>query len=133
MLQINFPQQSNQADWTESIQLLSEDDSQPLWTTPPADLVVTLTVKSETRRGMGDVQIPYISQQNMGPIPVISAASNDGSGLVSVFEAGNIEISVPASMMSNLVGGFYEVYMTMQTGGATLQIVRGILPLAWGG
>lgn len=133
MLQINFPQQSNQADWSDTIQFLSEDDGLPLWATPPDDLVITFTVKSETRRGFGDVQIPYISQQNMGPIPVIEAVSSDGSGQVSVLEDGIVEFDFPASVMSNLVGGYYEVFVKMQTGGRTLTVIRGLLPLVWGG
>lgn len=133
MLDVNFPKQSNQADWIESIQLVSEDDGLPLWTTVPTDLVLNFSVKNETRRGMGDVQIPFISQQTLGPVPVISATTGDGSGIITAYESGNIEISVPASTMSNLVGGYYEVFLTMQTQGYTMQIIRGILPLVWGG
>lgn len=133
MLQVNFPQQSNQADWTDTVQFLSEDDGAPLWTTPPSDLVITITVKNETRRGMGDVQIPYISQQNMGPLPVIEATSTDGSGQITVYDDGYWEYNFPASVMGNLVGGFYEVFVKMQTAGRTTTVIRGLLPLVWGG
>lgn len=133
MLDTNFPQQSNQADWTESIQLLSEDDGQPLWTSVPSDLVVSLVVKAATRRGMGDVQVPYLSQQTLAPLPVIDALSTDGSGQVAAYESGVIQINVPAPVMMNLTGGFYEVFMTMKTQGRTMQLIRGMLPLIWGG
>lgn len=133
MLQVNFPQQSNQADWTDTIQFLSEDDGLPLWTTPPSDLVITWTVKNETRRGLGDVQIPYISQQNMGPLPVIEATSTDGNGQITVYDDGYVEYDFPASVMGNLVGGYYEVFVKMQTAGRTTTVIRGLLPLVWGG
>ena len=132
MLQVNFPQQANSADWMESIQLFTEDDGSYAWDSVPSDLVVTLNVVNETRRGMGDVQIPYISQQTLGPSPVLSAVSTDGSGKLTTYPNGIIEINIPASTMSNLVGGFYEVYIKMQTQGATVQLLRGILPLVWG-
>lgn len=133
MLQVNFPQQSNQADWSDTIQFLSVDDGMPLWAAPPSDLVISLVVKNETRRGFGDVQIPYISQQNMGPLPVIEASSTDGSGVLTVYDDGYVEFDVPASALSNLVGGYYEVFLTMQTGGRTTTVIRGLLPLVWGG
>lgn len=133
MLQVNFPQQSNQADWADTIQFLSEDDGLPLWTTPPSDLVITLTVKNETRRGMGDVQIPFLAQQTMGPTPVIEVVSTDSSGQLTVYDDGYVEYDIPASVMSNLVGGYYEVFVKMQTAGRTTTVIRGLLPLVWGG
>lgn len=132
MLSVNFPQQSNQADWTETIQLLSEDDNEPLWADVPSGLVVTLVVKSGSRRGMGDVQAPFLMQQAQGPLPVISALSTDGSGLIETYESGYVGINVPASVLSNLAGGYYEVFIKMTDDMATTQILRGILPLVWG-
>lgn len=122
MLRVVFPEQSNQADWLESIKLVSEDDGEPVWTTVPVDLVATLTVRPANRDG----------RDTSGATPVINVTTIDGSGQLTAFASGFLEISVPAASMSNIDAGFYEAFLKIYTNGVTGQALIGCINIIAG-
>lgn len=122
MLEALFPRQSNAADWVESLRLVNEDDGQPVWVSVPGDLVASLTVRAADRSG----------RDSSRALEVIKAATNDGSGKLTAFADGFLEISIDDSAMTNISAGTYEVFLKLQTGGATLQTLIGCINIIAG-
>ena len=90
----NFPRQSSAADWEAFIEL-KDDDHAPLWTTVPADLVVSMTVIPE--------------KPSAAETPSIDTNSADGSGVLFPDVNGLVFISAPASTMAGLAPDKYGV------------------------
>ena len=131
LINTELPAQSSQADWIESIQLLAEDDGAPVWTTPPVDLVVTMTIIPEGVRLSRD----YGDSAFVANAAVLTAVSTDATGRLTVFDNGFIEISVDDSAMAALapdnfgIAKRYLVFLKIQTDGFTMQFMTGILPI----
>jgi len=134
MINISLPEQSSAGDWIESIQMLSEDDGAPCWTTVPGDLIVTMTVIPE---GVS-LRRDYGSAESLANAAVITAKTTDASGWLTAFTNGFLEISVPAASMSALapnrhgIAKRYLVFFKIEVSGYTLQFMVGILPVILG-
>jgi hypothetical protein len=136
MIYVNFQEQSNAADWIESIQLLAEDNSQPVWATPPIDLVVTMNVIPE---GVCTSQ-DYSNSPSVANAAVITASATPAlsDGKLTIFDDGFIEISIDDSLMLALgpdqygIAKRYLVFLKIQTEGFTIQFVVGVLPVIKG-
>jgi hypothetical protein len=118
MIRANLAEQSNAADWLESIELRSEDEGAPLWSTIPASLVVSLYVKDSFR-----------NWQDTPSTSLLSASSNDGSGRILLFENGFVNIEFPASSLSALKPKVYDVLMKLEISGRTMQMLVGAIPI----
>jgi hypothetical protein len=118
MIRANLPEQSNAADWLESIELRSEDDDTPLWSTIPPSLVVSLYVKDSFR-----------NWQDTPSTSLLSASSNDGSGRILLFDNGFVNIEFPASSLSALKPKVYDVLMKLEISGRTMQMLVGAIPI----
>jgi hypothetical protein len=110
-MEISFPPQSNAADWIESIQVLSEDDNAPVWSAVPSDLVLTMNVKDS--RGCLK----------------FSVTNSDGSGAITAFANGFIEISVDDATVALCKQGRHSVLILLETDGYKLPLLRGHLPI----
>jgi len=129
MYLVNFPQQSNSSDWLETIQLISEDDGTPLDLT---GCTVKIGVWTQTQRGQGNA-LSTVWGFAGNATPVLTAASNDGSGKLTILPEGVIQISFRVSDMQSLVAAYYEVGMILTNGTDTIQLVLGVLPVVNGG
>jgi hypothetical protein len=131
MIYVELPQQSNAADWEETIQLLSEDDGLPLWTTPPVDLVGTLTVIPEGTMLRSD----YGSITVNNPAAVITALTTDATGKFKAYDNGFLQILIDDSVMATLgpdnynIAKRYLVFIKVQTAGRTDQLLIAVLPV----
>lgn len=127
-----FERQSSAADWDTNIQLLANDDSAPMWTTVPVDLVLTMTVVPET----GEQQSDY--GQPSSAAAVITAVSTDATGRIEAAANGYVNIFVDDEDMHALapdrygVDKRYLVFIRIETGGSTLQGLVGLLPVYLG-
>jgi hypothetical protein len=134
MINVSLPEQSSAGDWIESIQMLAEDDGAPCWTTVPGDLIVTMTVIPE---GVS-LRRDYGSLESLANAAVLTATTIDGSGQLTAFDNGFLEISVPAASMAGLapdrhgVAKRHLVFFKIETGGYTLQFMVGVLPVSLG-
>lgn len=61
--------------------------------------------------------------------PWLSAASNDGSGYLTVVGPGLLRIWFPAAIMSSMTPGSYTVYLIVTDNTLTRQIWVGLLPI----
>jgi hypothetical protein len=112
---ICYPEQSNGADFRpETLQFVALDDGLPVWSDIPADFVATLTIKSES-----------------GSI-VVRQNSTDGSGVVTVWDDGFIDLYVDNSAMSSFQPGKHMLYLNIETDGYTTQAVIAHLPIYGG-
>lgn len=134
MITVEFPEQSSAADWIESIQVLAEDDGAPVWSSVPGDLVVTMTVIPEGVSSIRD----YGANPASATSAVIVATTTDGTGRLTAFPEGFVEISIDDSVMLTIgpdrfgVSKRYLVYFRIQTGGYTMQFLAGVLPVYLG-
>jgi len=106
---VNFKPQRNTVNFIESVQVLSVDDDNPVWTSVPGDLVLTMKI---------------IDQQG---VERISATNSDGSGYLTAFVNGFIEISIPD--ISSLHNGRHIIEMIVETGGFKFLLFQGSLPI----
>jgi len=131
MIYVTLKDQSSAADWREIIQLLSEDDSQPIWTSIHVDLIVTMNVIPE---GIS-ISSDYGNEVSIANAAVISVSSDDGSGKLTSLVNGAIEIIIDDSVMSALAPDTfgilkrYIVFIKIQTAGETMQTMMAILPV----
>lgn len=131
MIFVELPQQSNAADWEETIQLLSEEDGSPLWTIPPLDLVGTLTVIPEGTM----IRRDYDSVSVDNPAAVITALTTDATGKFKAYDNGFLQILIDDSVMATLgpdnynVAKRYLVFIRIETAGRTDQLLIAILPV----
>ena len=131
MIYVTLKDQSSAADWREIIQLLSEDDSQPIWTSIPVDLVITMHVIPEGVCTSRD----YGSEIAVANAAVISASTDDVSGQLTALVNGFIEIVVDDSVIGVLAPDRfgilkrYLVFIKIQTAGETMQLITAILPV----
>jgi hypothetical protein len=109
---INYPPQSNGADFRpESLQFVAADDGLPVWADTPADLVATLTIKNDAGATLG--------QQT----------SIDGSGVVTVWDDGFVDLYIDDSQMAAFQKGKHTLFLKIATGGYTSQALIGYLPV----
>lgn len=104
MLYASFPRQSSAADWDETIELTDEETGDVLWTTLPADLLLTLTVIPEKESTSSDYGSITTAQN-----AVISATSDDGSGIIAAVANGVVSIFVDEATMAELAPDKYGV------------------------
>jgi hypothetical protein len=109
---ICYPEQSNGADFRpETLQFVAYDDGLPVWGDTPADFVATLTIKDSSG------------------VQRVRQTSTDGSGVVTVYDDGFIDIYVDDSAMSGLSHGQHTLFLKLETGGYTSQAIIGDLPI----
>lgn len=134
MINVSLPEQSSAADWIESVQMLAEDDGAPCWTTVPGDLVVTMTVIPE---GIS-IRRDYGSLDTLANAAVLTVTTTDGSGQLTAFDNGFLEISVDALVMAGLAPDRYGVakrhlvFFKIDVNSVTLQFMVGVLPVVLG-
>ncbi len=134
MINVSLPEQSSAGDWIESVQMLAEDDGAPCWTTVPVDLIVTMTVIPE---GVS-LRRDYGSLESLANAAVITATTIDGSGNLTAYDNGFLEISVAASVMAGLapdrhgVAKRHLVFFKVEVSGVKLQFMVGVLPVILG-
>jgi hypothetical protein len=106
--------QSNSGDWRYASQIL-KSDGEPAWgASPPSGLVVTITIVDQRR------------------CERLSTSSDDGTGAVTVQPNGYFTIALPASRISALGEGLYDVHMQTDAGGFRSEFVLGRLPILQG-
>jgi hypothetical protein len=120
MLVINFHRHPISDDFNEVIRVISSDDAMMMWDAIPDDLTLYLTIKEA------------FSDWATQPAAELSAASNDGTGMILVREGGMIEINVPAATMQNFAPGSHLLHIKGVREGTNFTLVSGILPLITG-
>lgn len=118
---VMFQPISNAGDWIESIELRAEDDDSPLWTTVPADLVATLSLKES-----------YTNHINSDSTAALLLSTADADGRLTAFDNGFLEIDVPDDDMTAIDAGKYSVFLKLQTDGRTMQFMIGTIPIVAG-
>ena len=108
-----FKRQSNKANWSYSDQLCGSDGN-PLWTTVPTDLVITMVLRD--RRG----------------IDQITLKSDDGSNQLVAEDDGIKNVNVIPNTLGALYEGLYDVWLKIVTDDFTIQHVYGRLPICEG-
>lgn len=108
-----LPRQSNRANWAFSDQLC-DTSNDPLWTTVPGDLVVTLVVVD--RSG----------------IQQLTVSSTDGSSQLITSTNGMIDVNVTPEQMGALSAGIYDVWLKIVTGNFTIERNYARLPVCEG-
>lgn len=106
MNQTNFRRISNRADWSETIELIDDDTGEVI--TDLDDVIVRVQVREGCR-------------------PVLTAETGDETVVVSSF--GTITWTFPASRLSNICPGTYEVGITIERNGSVEQELIGSLPV----
>lgn len=120
MILTNFERQSNKSDWwPDGLQLIADDD-EPLWSTKPADLVVTLSIGF--RKGCDCTS----------STPMKIFLSSDSPNYVEAFDDGKIAIEIPAEKLSDMEPGQYPIFIKIETQDRTYQAVIGELPIVQG-
>jgi membrane protease subunit (stomatin/prohibitin family) len=120
MLVINFHRQPISDDFNEVIRIIEMSDGTIMWDAIPDDLTLYLTIKEA------------FSDWATQPAAELSAASNDGTGMILVREGGMIEIYIPAATMQNFAPGSHLLHVKAVREGKTFTLVSGILPLICG-
>lgn len=105
-----FKQQSNTANWSYQDQLCGSDGN-PLWTSVPTDLVVTMTAVD--RRGC----------------PQFTTNTGDGSSQIGADTNGIINVNVTPDTLGGLDAGLYDIRLKIVTDDFTIERVYGRLPL----
>jgi hypothetical protein len=105
--------QSNTGDWRYASQII-KSDGEPAWSAVPSGLVVSITIIDQRR------------------CERLAASSDDGTGAVTIQPNGCFTIALPASRMSSLGEGLYDVHMQTDLGGFRSEFVLGRLPILQG-
>jgi hypothetical protein len=100
---------SNKGDWHYATQLRSENNTDPLWETPPEDL---------------ETSIVFVDARGRQ-----AYATSSGDGLVTVENDSYLTIDLPASSMSSLSEGRYAVHVKYETAGTKTHYLLGYLPV----
>lgn len=113
MVEINFGQASNRADWApEAVQLIDDETGEPI---DLAGAAITIMVRDENGsqrlRGTLDDYVDLIEQ--------------DGASTI-------VQWTFPASAMHGLCTGTYRVGMIAERDGETEQVILGSLPVVEG-
>ena len=124
---VNFDQQSNRADWIDTIELRDDEDGQLIdltgWT-------ITMQVRTKTQSGQGSVPyVPFSIYGGLSPV-VLTGSTTDGS--ITIPSIGIIQWTFRANAMSNLGPGFYEVGMILFKDPDTVQLAIGLVPIVEG-
>lgn len=133
---VNFPPQSNSSNFYQDWLLVADDDETGL---TDSEVIVYVQCWSRTSRGTGDQmpigpQWPYLYGGSYFATPVFAAATNDGTGKLTLYD-GTLSLNIPASTMMILAPGYYEMYFTISTIDGTViqQLASGTFPLQTGG
>lgn len=127
MYQVRFAQQSNAADWIDTIQLTSEDDDTPI---DLAGAAITLQVWMQTQRGVGTGLGAWNGLYMGNSTPVLEATTANGK--ITVPAAGVIQWTFRATELGNLAPANYEVGLILAKDGSTTQLILGQLPVVSG-
>lgn len=129
MIKRTFRAVSSYADWSFTDQIVDEDGD-PLWSTPvPADLVMSFKIIPESAR----ITYDYGLLSTISPL--IEAASDDGSGLITALVNGYFQIAVPRAQMRNLAPDNlystlrYRVFVNASTDAGDTQQLVATLPV----
>ena len=132
----NFEQQSDTASFLEDWFLIAEDDGSPIQND---QCVVMMQMWARSARGAGDQSQffgnwPFIYGGGYNAVPSFSAATNDGSGILTLYD-GTLELNLPAAIMQRLLPGYYEIGMIISTPDlqVTQQLCVGTVPIVNGG
>ena len=98
---------------------------------------------SRSSRGTGDQSQfsgywPWLYGGAYVSIPVFTAATNDGTGILTLYD-GTLELNVPFGIMQRLIPGYYEIGLVITTIDGTViqQLAVGTIPIyngsAWSG
>lgn len=108
-----FRRQSNKANWSYQDQLCGSDGN-PLWTSVPGDLVITMVFKDRD----GTTQL--------------TLATNDGTGQIAADTNGIMNVNIIPNTTGGLPEGLYDVWLQIVTDDYTIQRLYGRLPLCEG-
>lgn len=108
-----FRRQSNKANWSYQDQLCASDGN-PLWTTTPVDLVITMSLRD--RKGVDQLTL----------------ASNDSSSQLVAADNGMMNVNVAPTTLGVLSDGLYDVWLKIVTDDFTINRVYGRLPICEG-
>lgn len=106
-----FPHTSNKADWIESVGLYDADADEALDISTATEIVI------EVKRGAGSASL-------------LSGTLTGGE--IELIETGVFQFSFPASQMSALDPGTYDVYCRITKDDTTAQLIIGTLPVVSG-
>jgi hypothetical protein len=132
----NFPQQSNVENFYKQYSLVAADDNTPIQNN---QCIVWMQMWARSARGTGDQSQfygnwPYIYGGGYNAVPSFSAATNDGTGVLTLYD-GTLELNVPSATLQRLLPGYYEIGLVIMTTDQTMvqQLAVGTLPLYNGG
>ena len=133
---VNFEQQSDSTTFLYDWNLVADDDYSPIQND---QCIVVMQMWARSSRGAGDQSqfygnLPFIYGGGYNAIPSFTAATNDGTGILTLYN-GTLELNVPAGVMQRLLPGYYEIGMMILTPDQTVsqQLAVGTLPLLNGG
>ncbi|RJP45502.1 hypothetical protein C4587_00985 [Candidatus Parcubacteria bacterium] len=129
MLRKTFRLVSSYADFSFSDQVVDENGN-GVWGDPiPADVVVSFKILPESLRVVYDYG--FVTSD----APLISASSDDGSGLITALVNGYYEIAIPRAQMRNLAPDNlnsalrYRLFVNVSTAAGDTQQLVATLPV----
>ena len=125
MYLVNFQQVSNSADWTDAIELRSEDDGELIDLT---DWNVTMQVRygASANNYVGTFAMPY----GVSGTPVLEATT--ANGLITNPSTGVLTWSFPAASMMQVPAEYYDVGLIITKDAETFQLILGVVPIVNG-
>lgn len=108
-----FRRQSNKANWSYSDQLCGSDGN-PLWSTVPLDLVITMVLRDQSG------------------VNQITLSTDDDSGQLTAGDDGMMNVNVTPNTLNALQEGMYDVWLKIYTDDFTIERVYGRLPICEG-
>ncbi len=136
MYLVAFDQQSNVTTFLWDALLVASDDGTPIQND---QCVVAIQMWARSARGAGDQSQffgnwPFVFGGGYNAVPSFSAATDDGTGNLTLYD-GTLELKIDASVMQRLLPGYYEIGMTIMTPDKTIsdQLAVGTVPLYNGG
>ena len=128
----NFKQQGTCENFYENWDLVAADDGTPIQND---QCIVKMQMWARSARGYGDqsqfyANWPYIYGGGYAAVPAFSAATNDGTGVLTLYD-GVLELNVPAAIMQRGQPGYWEVGMMIFTPDEQFvqQLAAGVVPI----
>lgn len=136
MYQINFEQQSNVESYQYEWELLADDDGSPIGND---QCIVEIQMWARSARGAGDQSQffgnwPFIFGGGYNAVPAFTASTNDGTGMLTLYE-GTLMVNIPYTTMQRLLPGYYEIGMIISSPDLAnrTQLAVGTMPIYNGG
>lgn len=132
---LNWKQQSNVSNLFEEMLLVADDDNTPI---QDDQCIVIVQMWARSARGYGDQtqffgNWPYVYGGGYNAVPSFTAATNDGTGNLTLYD-GVLTLNIQTDIMQRLLPGYYELGMTISDPDQTFtaQLAVGVVPVFQG-